>query len=328
MIAKYWVRCVALMALVLTAGCATTKGPRPFKEDAWRGVHIYISDRDHLPLLHRAIEAMAAKGLNAVILEVSLRFDYQSHPEIVEGNPLTRDDARALKAVCDTNGVRLIPMFQCLGHQGSRPNKLLRVYPELMAPPQPDYTDPAHYHVSWNPLHPKTNEIVFALFDELIEAFDPEYFHVGMDEVFLFPDETTPYYNGENPAEVFAKAVNDYHDYLVKKKGLTMLMWGDRLLDQSVVGYHHMEASNNGTAPAIDMIPKDIIVCDWHYIRMEDYQSVPHLQEHGFRVWPSSWRSPTAALAFVESSQRHDEGKVVGHLCTMWCGLPDYCKAI
>ena len=35
-------------------------------------------------------------------------------------------------------------------------------------------------------MNPKTNEIVFALIDELIDAFQAKAFHVGMDEVFLF----------------------------------------------------------------------------------------------------------------------------------------------
>ena len=34
-------------------------------------------------------------------------------------------------------------------------------------------------------MNPKTNEIVFALIDELIDAFQAKAFHVGMDEVFL-----------------------------------------------------------------------------------------------------------------------------------------------
>ena len=236
---------VLLTAWAVAAGSATSGGRpeeaevAPFAEDAWRGVHVYFSNRDDLPLLHRAIEeVLAPHGMNVLVFEVNNGFQFASHPEVVRGGAMTKEDARALVDLCRRCGVRLIPQYQCFGHQGHRPNTFLRAHPKLMAPTEPDYSNPAHYHVSWNPLDPKTNEIVFALFDELIDAFQADALHVGMDEVFLFPDETTPHYNGESNAEIFAKAANDYHGHLVKKRGVTMLMWGDRLIDQSVMRYH------------------------------------------------------------------------------------------
>ena len=320
---------VCLMVLTV-AGCATRTGPGPLPADAWRGLHVYLSDREDVPILIRAVEEqLAPKGLNALVIEVDFNFQYESHPELASKNGMNKDDVKQLLAACRRHGIELIPQFQCFGHQGSRPNIFLSTYPELMAPPKPDYNDPNHYHVSWNPLDSRVNEIVFPLFDELIEAFEPRYFHVGMDEVMLFPDETTPHYNGESPAEVFAKAANDYHDYLVKQKGLTMLMWGDRLIDRSQIRYNWMESSSNGTAPAVDMIPKDIIICDWHYNRMPDYPSVGFFQEKGFRVWPATWKSPSAALALLESAERQAQGeRMVGYMCTTWCGAGDFARAV
>jgi hypothetical protein len=314
----------------LMVGCATDGGPNALPEDAWRGLHVYLGDRADLPILIRAIEEeLVPRGLNALIVEVDFNFQYESHPELASKSGMNKADAQQLLAVCRRNGIELIPQFQCFGHQGHRPNIFLRTYPELMAPPEPDYADPQHYHVSWNPLDPRVNEIIFPLFDELIEAFEPRYFHVGMDEVMLFPDETTPHYQGETHAEIFAKATNDYHDYLVKHKGLTMLMWGDRLIDQAEIRYHRMESSDNDTAPAIDLIPKDIIICDWHYNRMPDYPSIGYFQEKGFRVWPCTWKSPTAALALMESAQRQAQGgRMLGFMCTTWCGPGDFARAI
>lgn len=313
---------------VMLTGCAGLRGPRGAKEP-WQGVHVGLSGRGDLPLLHRAIEEVfAPKGVNTLVLEVDYKFQYESHPELAQSGGMTKEDARELAALCRAHGIRLIPQFQCFGHQGHRPNIFLKNYPQLMAPPSPDYDDSLHYQVSWNPLDPKTNEIVFALFDELIEAFEPEAFHVGLDEVFLFPDETTPYYHGESHAEVFAKVVNDLHDYLVKKKGLTMLMWGDRLLDCAEMPYSRFEASDLGTAEAIDAIPKDIILCDWHYIRMRDYPSVRHFQEKGFRVWPTSWRAPSAALALWECAHKDATDRMLGHLCSSWCGTAPFCQAV
>ncbi|MBN2308765.1 MAG: family 20 glycosylhydrolase [Candidatus Hydrogenedentes bacterium] len=337
------VRILAAMALaaLVVAGCATGPKPappaqeaaeqplRPFPEDAWRGVHIYLSGRDDLPLLHRAItEVLAPRGANTLILEIDYNYQFTSHPEVGLTSGMNKQDARELAALCRAQGIRLIPQFQCFGHQGHRPIGLLAAHPELMAPPNPDYSDPHHYHVSWNPLHPKTNEIVFALIDELIDAFQPEYFHVGLDEVMLFPDDTTPFYSGESHAEVFAKAVNDLYAHVVTEKGLTMLMWGDRLIPKSYMTWSSYETSHNGTEAAIDLIPKDIIICDWHYLYMPNYRSVRLFLDKGFRVWPTSWKSPSAALAFYRSSQRDATDRMLGHLCSSWCGMGSYCQAL
>ena len=47
-------------------------------------------------------------------------------------------------------------------------------------------------------------------------------------------------------------------------------------------------SSKNGTASAVDSIPKDIIICDWHYEKRADYPSLRYFQDKGFRVWPAS----------------------------------------
>ena len=321
---------VLALSLAVLAGCATT-GPkvRPLPPEAWRGVHVYMANRADLAALHRAIEeAFAPKGVNTLIFEMAYHFEFESHPELRDSGAMTKEDARELAALCKRHGIRLIPQLNCLGHQGgSSPMAFLREYPELHAPRVPPVDDPAFYHRSWNPLDPKSNEIALALIDDLVDAFEPDAFHVGMDEVMLFPDETTAYYHGETNAEMFAKAVNDLHGHVVGTHGLTMLMWGDRLLEHGVMPYHSYESSANGTAPAIDLIPKDIVICDWHYLRRPDYPSVPYFQEKGFRVWPTSWKSTTAAQALMAYAQQDATDRMLGHLCTTWCNLGDFSKA-
>jgi hypothetical protein len=42
-------------------------------------------------------------------------------------------------------------------------------------------------------------------------------------------------------------------------------LWGDRLLDGKLTGLGEWEASCNDTHAAVDLIPKDVVICDWHY---------------------------------------------------------------
>jgi hypothetical protein len=95
-------------------------------------------------------------------------------------------------------------------------------------------------------------------------------------------------------------------------------MWGDRLLDSDSTGYGKWEAAENQTHKAIDMIPKDIVICDWHYTLREVYPSVPLFLGKGFRVWPSGWNEVEATRALIDASQQYKTERMLGHLCTTW----------
>jgi hypothetical protein len=297
----------------------------------WKGVHLMAPRAEDVRLLNRAIEqTLAPLGVNVLILEVNYGFEYRSHPELRANVVLSKGDIRSILSTCRQNGVRLIPQFNCLGHQSWEKTTfpLLVKYPEFDETPHIPLDNPDIYCRSWCPLHPKVNDVVFALMDELIDAFEADAFHVGMDEVFLIANDQCRRCRGKNPADLFAKAVNDYHQHLVKKRQLTMLMWGDRLLDDSVMKYGKWEASQNGTAPAVDRIPKDIIICDWHYELRNEYPSVPFFQQKGFRVLPSSWRHVQAALALRDYARKNATEKMIGHLCTTWSSGSDTARAL
>lgn len=286
-------------------------------------MHLAVPHPQALPLIKRAIaEQLAPAGVNVLVLEVNYRFAFRSHPELRMEPALSREEARGLAAHCRQLGIRVIPLFNCLGHQSWAKSTftLLTKYPEFDETPRIPADNPDIYCRSWCPQHPRVNEIVFALMDELIDAFQADALHVGMDEVFLIGSDQCERCRGQDPATLFARAINDYHRHLVKQRKLTMLMWGDRLLDDRTMRYGEWESSRNGTAPAIDLIPTDIVMCDWHYEKRDSYPSIPFFQEKGFRVWPSSWRKPDAALALLDYARAQNTGRVVGHLNTTWVG--------
>jgi hypothetical protein len=287
---------------------------------AWRGVHLGLhQDRDVAALIAELPE-LAAAGANVIVVEVGYSFDFQSHPELRPNQFVTKAGAQSLAAAARTNGVRLIPELNCLGHQSWSKNTgpLLTRHPEFDETPGQFPNNTNIYCRSWCPQQPEVNRVVFALVDELIEAFDADAFHVGMDEVFLIASEHCPRCRGGDPAKLFAKAVKDLHGHIVGRRKREMLMWGDRLLDANALGYSEWEAAKNGTPAAIDLIPKDIIVCDWHYGKRESYPSVPLLLEKGFRVWPSGWQPLEATKAFSTFARLQKHPHLVGYLCTTW----------
>jgi hypothetical protein len=98
-----------------------------------------------------------------------------------------------------------------------------------------------------------------------------------------------------------------------------MLMWSDRLIDGDTWNMGEWEASKVGTAPAVDKIPKDIILCPWHYEPRKAYESVPHLMDKGYHVLPASWENVEASNALIRYAREHarDE-RLMGHIFTTW----------
>ncbi len=314
------VLCSAVAGLAVSSTMAAVP---PTAEKPWRALHVinYSSD-DGLDGLAKQLPQLAKLGINCLILEVDYGFEFQSHPELRQGErQITRVGASRFVAHCRANNIELVPQFQCLGHQSWQKNTgpLLSKYSELDLTPGSFLENKGIYCREWDPMNPKTNEIVFALIDELIDAFEAKAFHVGMDEVFLLSSPQAKSTKDLDPADVFAKAVNDLHSHIVGTRGLTMLMWADRLIDGKQLNMGEWEASKVGTAPAIDKIPKDVILCPWHYELREKYESVPMFMAKGFRVLPASWKKTDATLALIRDARAHQlEGRLVGHIFTTW----------
>ncbi len=253
---------------------------------------------------------LAPRGVNLLVLRVDYNFDYQSHPELKSADPLSLAQVKELVAMGKRNGIRLIPQINLLGHQSWHSNlgRLLTVYPEfdetphVKLPPQGSYKWPNEYGLyckSYCPLHPEVHDIVFALVDELTEAFETDAFHAGLDEVFYIGDENCPRCKGIDKAELFAGEVRKIRDHLAQT-GKELWIWGDRLLDAETTGLGVWEASDSGTHRAIDMIPKDVTICDWHYERAEPTPSYFALK--GFPVLACPYNKPDKAVAQLEQA--------------------------
>ena len=308
--------CIAALVLLLVPFAVTAK-TKP-----WRAVHLlnYNTDAD-LEALGQNLEALAKQGINVIILEVDYNFAFKSHPDLRHGtNPITRDGARKFAALCKKLGIRLIPEFQSLGHQSWKAETfpLLTVYPNFDLTPGAFPNNDGIYCREWDPTNPEVWRIVFELLDEIIDAFRADAIHVGMDEVFLLGSDKSPSTTGKDPGVLLANAVNELHRHLVRKRHVEMLMWGDRLIDAAQYDYGEWEAAKNGTATAIDKIPKDIIICDWHYELRDSYPSIPMFIGKGFRVLPSGWKDVDATKGFISFSRSHAGPKMLGHLFTTW----------
>ena len=283
---------------------------------------------------------LAPKGLNTLILRVDFNFRYQSHPELVGNNPLTKADVEKLVKVCRKNRIRLIPQINLLGHQSwhSTVGKLLQVYPEFDETPNVKFPEKyvwpnpdGLYCKSYCPLHPGLHKVVFEVVDEIMEAFEADTFHAGMDEVFYIGEEKCPRCGGRDKAELFAGEVTLIDNHL-KEKNRELWIWGDRLIDGKTTGMGMWEASMNSTYRAIDLIPKDVVLCDWHYETA--HPSAAFFAAKGFRVMTCPWQRSDVALEqekltriFINHSSKEMRPRYLGMLQTVWGSVTGFMES-
>ncbi len=244
---------------------------------------------------------LAPRSVNTLVLRVDYGFQYTSHPELADPQGLSPNDVAQLLAACRRHGIELIPQINLLGHQswGKYTHRLLTAHPEFDETPwvkMPDrHTWPNEdglYCKSYCPRHPQVHDVVFAVVDELCDAFDAKAMHAGLDEVFYIGMDKCPRCGGQDKSQLFADEVTLIRNHL-HEKGRRMWMWGDRLLDGKVTGLGEWEASRNDTHRAIDLIPKDVVICDWHYERPDP--TAVYFAMKGFDVVTCPWKNADSA---------------------------------
>lgn len=294
-----------------------------------RGLHVGApAKRDVDAFTAFVRDALAKEGVNTLILEFNFSFNFTSRAEFASPGAPGKDDVAKIVKACKESGIALIPQVNCLGHQSwaKRNGAFLSKHPEFDETPGKFPENKDLYCRSWCPLHPQVHEVLFSLVDELAAACDAKAFHVGMDEVFIVADKDCPRCGGKDPAEIFAGEVTLLHDHF-KKSGLRMWMWGDRFIDGKATGIGKWEASENGTAAAVDKVPKDIVICDWHYEKA--HETPRFFAEKGFDVVACPWRKESVALAQLSQVRSlKATGHALGVVQTTWCGFAPFRDAL
>jgi len=267
-----------------------------------RGLAIAAPDSENVDRFVSFIDRqLSPLEINTLILRVDYNYRYKSHPELANHNALSQDDVDKIVEVCAKHNISIVPQINLLGHQSwaEELGNLLEVYPQFDETPEvklPETykwpNDDDLYCKSYCPLHPDIHQIVFALVDEVVAAFKADAFHAGMDEVFYIANPDCPRCGGMDKAELFALEVTKIRNHLATN-GKRLWIWGDRLLDGKVTGLGMWEASMNATHRAIDLIPKDVFICDWHYERADP--TAVYFAMKGFDVASCAWRNPTVA---------------------------------
>ena len=129
-------------------------------------------------------------------------------PNFALSRYVSKASAHRLAQAARANGIRLIPQINCLGHQSWSSNTLplLVKYPQFDETPGMYPNNKDIYCRSWCPQNPEVNKVVFALADEMIDAFEADAFHVGMDEVFIVGSDYCPRCHGMDHGKTLRKS--------------------------------------------------------------------------------------------------------------------------
>jgi hypothetical protein len=295
-----------LLLFVFTLGLTQNSN-----EKVVRGLCIAApNSKQHERFLKFIKDELIPRKINTLVLRVDFNYEFTTHPELRDNNPLTKKHVKQIVDLCKKNGIEIIPQINLLGHQSwaNKTNNLLLVYPQFDETPHIKMPEKYEwpnadglYCKSYCPLHPDVHKVVFNLVDEIMDVFEADAFHAGMDEVFYLGDDKCPRCSGRDKAELFAGELTKIRNHLALKNR-KLLIWGDRLLDGKTTGLGMWEGSMNNTHRAIDLIPKDIVICDWHYDNPEP--TAIYFALKGFDVITCPWNKPEVALVQLEDFKR------------------------
>jgi len=326
-----------------------------------RGVHIYMPSRAQIPFCRRFFEFLATLRYNQVFLEVGGGMRYDRHPEInrawetfvsqamaypggprglqsafpwpkdsthtelAGGSFLEKDEVRTLLEYARSLHIEVIPEVQSLSHA----YYLCCAHPEIAERPEEPFPD------TYCPSNPVSYALYFDVLEEVIEVFQPGIVHTGHDEVYTLG--LCPRCQGKSGADLLAGDINRIHDFLAGK-GIRMALWGDKLMSIIVggrpYGGRELHARPGGwfsgdqeyvmreTYPAVDLVPKDILMLDWYWVL--DPSSQAYFGQQGFEEIFGNFGDNFAPHTFTRWEQRAAAPHVLGAEVSTWCDVSEF----
>ncbi|GMA63158.1 beta-N-acetylhexosaminidase [Alicyclobacillus fastidiosus] len=249
---------------------------RDWPELPERCVHIFV---DFLSLQHmRELigNVIGRLKFNTVVLECSMT-RWLSHPEIWQPEAGTRANLRAVQQMLQDAYVDVIPLIQSLGHSA-----WLFCHGRNM-----DICEDTSVPYAYNPLAPRTYEVLFEIYQEAIDLLRPSAFHIGHDEVRMvgeFPKSNRG--KGIGFSSLFVEDVRKIAKFLTDQ-GIRPWMWADVAFSPDVAG-------------EISKLPPDIVMVDWQYVPFRQYVSTEQLMKAGFDVVGATWWNPRNICTFAK----------------------------
>jgi len=270
---------------------------------SFRAVHLVISKKVGTKSIKNIIEKASHFKFNYLILQVNNNLKYATHPEISSSDAFTKEELRDIISFAKERYFSVIPELKLFCKQ----QKLLAsAYPKLMQSAFLSFKKKKQ-SFCYDP-NKEVYPIIFDLIRELLDLFQPEYFHIGHDECFGIK------YNPPQSYLLFAEDVNRVANFLLKQ-GVKPIMWADMVIKSKNGKYKDLYK-------AINLINKSVIMVDWSYYPYQlDYSSVLLLREKGFEVIGATFKDERVIQRFSVFMKNLDP-KPLGMIATTWYYVP------
>jgi hypothetical protein len=263
----------------------------------FRGIRLMLPGPENLTFFNRFLKNfMALFKFNKVIIELNSNVRLKKHPELNEGavefyedlvytrrdrpqgpygeyqnsahhdagdgTIVEQEDVRSLVVFAQKHYIEVIPEIPCLTHS----YYLLTKHRELAEIKAAEWPD------TYCPSNPKSYELLFDVFDELIGLINPKIIHIGHDE-WRMALNVCPLCKSKDYREIFIEDFNRIYQYLTARN-IQVAMWADHLLES---------IRNKGSRPGFvpetkytyqrpgaltpqqveERIPKDVLLFNW-----------------------------------------------------------------
>ncbi len=276
----------------------------------FRGIHA-LSGKGAGDEISKAVRTLMARfKINSFVWETEYLI-WDSAPEIAHPQyGMKKSEARKVVDAADENMIEIIPLVQSLGH-----SEWIFVNDQNL-----DIAEDPDTPYAYNPTNPRTYEFIFSVYQEAVDFFQPERFHIGHDEVAMrgrFPYRSKE--SGLSATELILGDIHKLHDWF-SERDIQVMMWGDMFLAEGEATDATFAPSKEEAKTRRDMLPKDIFITDWHYdvVEPEEYTSIEIWKDAGFETAGASWDRPgniqNLALACINADAE-------GLLQTTWAGF-------
>ena len=272
-----------------------------------RSARVFLPPKNEMPYFKKLIDTLVYHGYNNIVIELGGAMEFKRHPEINDywiayckeyaeyngktydnqiskrirnsnhtynagGAVYSHEEMRRIVDYCAERGLEIIPEVPSLSHS----EYLLGPHPELAECADEYFPD------TCCPQNDKLYEILFDLYDEVIEVINPKIMHIGHDEwwTMCICDKC----RGKDPAKLFADNVNKCYEYLASK-GVDAMIWGDKLVavtdklgECHGASYKKIYSTDGGKK--ITLFGKEYTVYDKHWFGypddIEECGGIPH----------------------------------------------------
>ena len=178
----------------------------------------------------------------------------------------------------------------------------------------------SRYDLSFCPSEPATYEWLRELVESAVRELKPHYVMIGRDEPMRMSTDSRCLASGKTYAELFAWDVQRMVQFaMAVDPTVEVLMWADAVNPYRNAFSH----TNNPTGPAIDLLPRQVILMPWFYGNFERLtmaNSIEFFHRYGFRTIGGASRHVLNPVHWADVGWkfRGQERGMQGLLLTPW----------